>query len=186
MQPQRKILYIKKDFQLKFIIKFCLIIICGAVLSTAMLYYVSQDSITSTYHNSRLAIKTTNQVILPAILYTNLFNIIIVGVAAVFVTLYISHKIAGPLYRLETDLKSTSGGDLTRRFRLRQEDQLAELAKALNTFVASIDVKVSEVQRQADCVAQTAEAQGAPPEVLAQVNALRERIRGEFKTSPLA
>ena len=186
MQPQRKILYIKKDFQLKFIIKFCLIIICGAILSTAMLYYVSQDSITSTYHNSRLAIKTTNQVILPAILYTNLFNIIIVGVAAVFVTLYISHKIAGPLYRLETDLKSTTDGDLTRRFRLRQEDQLGELARALNGFIASIDAKMSEVHRRVDALEEAAGKPGASPEILAQVRELREHLRGEFKTSPPA
>ncbi|THB71468.1 MAG: methyl-accepting chemotaxis protein [Desulfovibrio sp.] len=147
---KRKQLYIKKDFQLRFIVKFCIIVLLGSVLSTALVYYFSSDTLTSTFHNSRLALRTTSEVILPAIIYTNLITLAVISLAAVSVTLYISHKIAGPLYRFETDLELIAKGDLTKRIRLRKEDQLKDLANSLNTFVDTMHDRMAEIQTQVE------------------------------------
>ncbi len=84
---------------------------------------------------------------MPAVLYTNLFNFVVVGLATVFVTLYISHKIAGPLYRFETDLKMIAEGDLKHRIRLREGDQLKDLADSLNLFISTLEKRFEGAQQ---------------------------------------
>lgn len=54
-------------------------------------------------------------------------------------SLYYSHRIAGPLYRLEKDISQMiKGSDLTQTFKLRKHDELKELAAALNKLTMQI------------------------------------------------
>jgi len=41
-QQKRRIYLVKKDFQLKFILKFCLILLAGVIVSTGLLFFLSQ------------------------------------------------------------------------------------------------------------------------------------------------
>ena len=60
-------------------------------------------------------------------------------------SIYVSHKIAGPLYRLEKDVRALSqDGDLTRVFRLRRRDELKEMVEALNALVNGFRAKLLE------------------------------------------
>lgn len=150
-QPfQRRVVYIKKDFQLRFILTFCAVVAGGAGLSALALYHFSGDTITSTFHNSRLAIQTTSQVILPAILYTALVNVVIAGAAVAGISLYNSHKIAGPLHRFELELRKMAGGDFSRRIHLRERDQLTDLAAALNDVLAGLDGGMLRLREEAE------------------------------------
>ena len=72
---RRRHYFINKDFQLRFILKFCLLILCGVLVSTGLLFLFSQDTLTSTYEQSRLVIKNTSLAILPAAVYTNLITL---------------------------------------------------------------------------------------------------------------
>jgi nitrogen fixation/metabolism regulation signal transduction histidine kinase len=74
------------------------------------------------------------------------------AIGAVFVTLYISHKIAGPLYRIQVCLDEMGDGDLTVRAKLRTHDQLIRLAEAFNQanekLAAQLDSICGEAERQ--------------------------------------
>ncbi|PKM92578.1 MAG: hypothetical protein CVU80_02620, partial [Elusimicrobia bacterium HGW-Elusimicrobia-4] len=60
-----------------------------------------------------------------------------------FISVYFSHRIAGPIYRLTKDLLTMiNDGDLTKQFRLREKDELKELAEALNTMTANLRTKL--------------------------------------------
>lgn len=64
-------------------------------------------------------------------------------VLVAFISVYFSHRIAGPIYRLEKDLlHMVNEGDLTKQFRLREKDELKELAEALNTMTANLRTKL--------------------------------------------
>ena len=83
----------------------------------------------------------------------NLFDLYlfpIVGVSVlylaliVFFGLFISHKMAGPVYRIKKTLQEAVDGnvDVTKiHFRLRKGDELKELVDALNGFIAKINKK---------------------------------------------
>lgn len=180
---RRKQLFIKKDFQFRFILKFCVIVLAGSVLSTALVYYFSSGTLTSTYHNSRLAIRTTSEVILPAIIYTNLITLAVISAAAIMVTLYISHKIAGPLYRFEKDLEEVSKGDLTKRIRLRKKDQLTDLAESLNTFIGGIHDTMAEVQERVQETFEAAMRADVEDGVMRKIAGLRDVVCRDCRTS---
>ena len=52
-----------------------------------------------------------------------------------FLVLKFSHKIAGPMYRMQKTLESFRAGDMKIRANLRKGDHLTELATALNGFL---------------------------------------------------
>jgi methyl-accepting chemotaxis protein len=59
--------------------------------------------------------------------------------------LIVSHRIAGPLYRLEREAEAWAQGDLTRRFSLRRGDELKELAAALDGAQRAWRKRLSQV-----------------------------------------
>ncbi len=147
---KRKTFYIKKEFQFKFIMKFCLIILAGVIISTGLLFLFSQETLTSSFENSRLVIKNTGIAILPSIIITNLITLGIICIAAIAVTLFISHRIAGPMFRFEKDLEKISNGDLSVSINLRKKDQFSEMALALNNMTQSFHGKLSKVNARLD------------------------------------
>ena len=104
-ENRRKNYYIKKEFQRNFILKFCLVVLIGSGLSGAIIYLMSTATVTTSFENLRLVIKSTADYILPAVFLSSVIVIIITGAATIFITLFTSHKIAGPLYRIEQDIR---------------------------------------------------------------------------------
>ena len=142
-KEKRRNYFIKKEFQRNFIVKFCILVIIGAVISGSIIYMMSRSTVTTTFENSRLTIKSTADYILPAVLLSSVIVIFLIGVASIGVTLFTSHRIAGPLYRMEKDVEEVASGNLKKRFSLRKTDELKALAESLDrmthTFGASID-----------------------------------------------
>ncbi|MCX5665922.1 MAG: hypothetical protein NT036_02595 [Candidatus Omnitrophica bacterium] len=132
MSNRRKNYFINRKFQAGFIIKFCILVIMGTAISGGVVYWMSRSTVTSTFENSRLVIKSTADFILPSVLLSGAFVVIAVGIAAIAITLFTSHRIAGPLYRIEKDLEELSRGNLNVHFNLRKNDEIKVLADTLN------------------------------------------------------
>ena len=63
------------------------------------------------------------------------------------ISVYITHKLAGPIYRFEKTAKDVIGGDLSVRIRLRKGDDLKELANLLNQLLGNIDKSMMNIKR---------------------------------------
>ncbi len=178
---KRKQLYIKKDFQAKFILKFCMILLIGAVVSTTLLLFFSQDTLTTSFDNSKLNIKSTSIAILPAVLYTNIITSGIIVLAAIYITLFISHKIAGPMFRIEEDIKTVTTGDLTKRILLRRNDQIGEMAENINIMVSGIHKKMAAIQTNVDDLLESGKREKIPNSLIEQINKIQKQIDTGFK-----
>ncbi|NVL90024.1 MAG: HAMP domain-containing protein [Desulfobacterales bacterium] len=174
--------FIKKDFQFKFILKFCLIILAGAFISTGLLFLFSHDTLTSSFQHSRLTIQNTAVAILPAVIYTNLITLGLICMAAIVVILFISHKIAGPIFRFEKEIKEIGQGDLTKRIRLRKKDQITELAESIDNMTASLNEKVLDIQTGLERLLELASKQNAPQGLIEELDRLKQKIEHNFKT----
>lgn len=53
--------------------------------------------------------------------------------------MYLTHRLAGPLYGLEQTAKELVGGNLSLRIRLRKGDQLQELAEVANEALENLE-----------------------------------------------
>lgn len=180
-QPtRRRQVYIKKNFQFRFILKFCMILLAGVLISTALLFMFSQDTLTSSFSHSRLVIKSTGEAMLPAIIYTNLISLALIIITTIIVTLYISHKIAGPIFRLESEIKRIGGGDLSTTVSLRSKDQMLEFAETVNDMTSGLNARVSEIQRQVDAIADAASGADTIEDVNRKADQLRLYIQDHF------
>lgn len=174
---KRNQVFIKKRFQFNIIFKFCLLLLAGVVLSTGLLFIFSQDTLTSSYAGAGLEIKNTGTAILPMVVLTNLITLGIICCSTIAVMLFISHKIAGPLFRFEKDIKRVSTGDLSVKINLRKKDQLKDMAKALNLMIESLYTRVNYVDTTLEKI-ETLNKDGKDiePELLE----LRSKIRESF------
>lgn len=62
-------------------------------------------------------------------------------------TIFISHKIAGPLYRFENVLYQITQGELTVRCHLRKFDEAKSTAHAFNLALESLDTRISRLKK---------------------------------------
>lgn len=143
---RRKNYYIKKGFQMKFIIKFCLLVMLGALISGAIVYMMAASTVTTTFENSRLTIKNTSEYILPSLLISSAIMVVLIGMATIVVTLFTSHRIAGPLYSIEKDIEELSSGNLNVKFSLRGGDEIKALAARLDNLSDSLRLKVAAIK----------------------------------------
>ena len=139
---KRRIYFIEKSFQAKFILKFCALVVLGGFLTIGLLYFLAMQSTTVSVVNSRVVVRTTANFILPILIQTVAIVMVIVGLATVAVTLFVSHKIAGPLYRIRKVMQELEGGDFSHDFHIRHLDQLQDLADAFNNSIQKIREKI--------------------------------------------
>ncbi|MBI3354372.1 MAG: methyl-accepting chemotaxis protein [Nitrospirae bacterium] len=155
-----KIYFIKKEFQTKFIIKFCLIVILSALISGVILYFSTNKSVGNTYLESLNIIKLLNDTLIINLLYTGLITIIVISIVTIALTLFASHKIAGPLYRLEKNAEVIGNGDLTLETRLRENDEVTGVAEALNKMTQGLRSNMIDIRNNLDDVKRVSEEAG--------------------------
>jgi len=143
---QRSNYYIDKSFQTKFILKFCSLLAFGSALTVALIYWLARHSTTVGIANGRVAVHTTAEYLLPLLLQTVFIELVIVSLAAIAMMLLVSHKIAGPLHRLKIMLGLLGEGDFSSSMRLREGDQLKQVAVTYNETVEKINGRIKTLK----------------------------------------
>ncbi|MBW1701681.1 MAG: methyl-accepting chemotaxis protein [Deltaproteobacteria bacterium] len=178
---KRRHFFVKKEYQFKFILKFCLIILVGSIISTGLVLLFSRGTLTSSFEHSKLVVTNTATAILPAVILTNIITILIISLATIVVVLFISHKIAGPLFRFEKELKEIGEGDLTKVIRLRKKDQITDMAESLNSMTSNLRDRVLAIQTGVTQVLESASKQNAPEGLIEELDNLHINIHKNFK-----
>ena len=178
---KRRQYFINRKFQTGFILKFFLILILGAVLSVIVTMLTTQSTLTSSFEGSKLVIEKTSLAILPSVIFTNIITTLIIGAIAVFITLLVSHKIAGPMFRFEKDLEEISQGNLQKHIHIRNGDQFGSVAKNLNEMVENLNERLRKVQQDLERIADAAAAQNLPQAFKDDLEECRRNIDSKFK-----
>lgn len=145
---KRRQYFIDKKFQTKFILKFSAVVIISSVLIGGLMFYLSQNSTTVAIENTKVSVKRTSDFIMPIIIETLLVVAVFSVLVVLFLTLFISHKISGPLYRLSREINALKEGDLGRNFNIRTKDQLQSLAKSLDEMSLSLRQNYLELRNK--------------------------------------
>ncbi|MCX5704366.1 MAG: hypothetical protein NT066_07770 [Candidatus Omnitrophica bacterium] len=175
-QNRRRNYFIKKKFQRDFMLKFCGLVIAGSIISGAIIFMMSKSTLTTAFENSRLVIKSTADFIMPAVCLSSVVVVILVGLATIMITLFTSHKIAGPLYRMEQDVKEVSRGNLKIRFNLRHSDELKGMAESLEAMARQLQSKLTVI-KNALLELESADNMPAAKEILKQIKQELDKLR---------
>lgn len=133
-QQKRKIYFINKDLQGKFIFNYFILLTLGSILFVGIFSFFSSNTLSIVYENYHLHLGTTPGILFKKILSTQWLFIVIGGVLICFITLRLTHRIAGPFYRFERALDEMIGGDISRTVVLREKDAGKDLAEKINAF----------------------------------------------------
>jgi methyl-accepting chemotaxis protein len=143
---KRRNYFIKKEFQGKFILKFILLIFLGIMVSSGIVYYLTVKNLEEAYYRSHIKIASTGEIVYPILLTANIITIGMIIIITIIITLLISHKIAGPLYRIEKSIREIANGNLSFQIYLRTKDELATLAGIFNNMIVKLRGRIETIQ----------------------------------------
>ena len=142
VQKKRTKYFIAPEFQLRYIRVILLIMFGVGAISAYTVYYQSMvflgGKLASVYPQGRLVaiVKSVNTQIL--------FSLLLITPLVIVIGLVLSHRIAGPIHRLEKCLAGIADGDITTYITLRKRDELKSLADGINLVIKSLRGKVTE------------------------------------------
>ncbi len=64
----------------------------------------------------------------------------------IYLTVWLSHRIAGPIYRLKQSMQQAGSGDLSVLIKFRENDELQDLKNEFNNMISSIRDRVMMLQ----------------------------------------
>jgi methyl-accepting chemotaxis protein len=137
-QTARRSVFIKKAFQGRFIASVLLMIILFGLCSAGLIYWLISGDLQSQSQSAHVNIANAWERLGLSILIGNIVAAVVAGLSAIIVVLYISHKIAGPLYRFEILCRQIGEGNLDGVTHVRENDQLQELAIAFTEMVGQL------------------------------------------------
>lgn len=143
---KRRQLLIDRKFQIIFILKFCSLLLIGAAFTVAIMYILSQTSTSVFFENSRIVVKNTAQLMTPVLIRTSIVVTATVGIIAVVLLLFSSHKISGPLFRLKREIDKLAEGNIPKDFKIRSKDQLQGIADSFDRMVRELNLTISELK----------------------------------------
>ncbi len=135
---KRRNYFIDKEFQTKFILRFCVVVLVVSLVVEILLFFFSQKSATVAIENTQVIVKKTSDFLLPILIQTLAIVSIFCGGAVFVFALLFSHKISGPLYRLKKEIEKLKEADFRRNFSIRKSDELKVLAESLNQMCTSL------------------------------------------------
>lgn len=135
MDNRRRNYFIDKGFQTQFMISFCFIVIVATLVVSLLAVILTRGSTTVVIENTRVFAKGTSAFLRPLMIRVFVLVTIFSSLAVIILTLFVSHRIAGPLFSINRQVQKLIEGDLTVRFHLRTNDQIQTLAVALEQLV---------------------------------------------------
>ncbi len=178
-ERRRRLNYsIKRQMQIRLFFKVLSVVLFGLVLSSAIFFYMSNQEVGETYRQFHIQARNFLDFLLPGIVIAFTVGLVV----AISIALFFPHKIAGPLYRIEREVKERVGeGDLRVRFTVRDGDEVGDLADALNTMVGKLRTKMERLNAVADELSALSEDHNIDRERLRETVGMLERILKEFK-----
>ncbi len=142
---------IRSDFTLGFQIKFILAMAIGALLTTLAIYFYLDQGLGSNYFDALVTLSTVESALTSSLVITFCLQLFLIFILTLGLTLFVSHKIAGPIFRYEDSLARMLEGDLRNDVRTRDGDQLKSLVESMNLWqnsLRTIYAKANQLERE--------------------------------------
>lgn len=160
MRPyKRRNFFIDRDFQLKYILLVIFMLLLYTIVFVGILFI---PQLLPLIFNSPIDEKVKAAEIL-LLYHTNVWPAVFIVIPLFgFFSIFFTHKIAGPVYRLKTRLQQLTAWDLESRVTLRGGDDLQDLADCVNLLsselqefaaalkqnYAALSANIDEIQKQ--------------------------------------
>ncbi len=138
----RRRYYLKGSIQPQLIRRIIGLFVIMLLLSASVFFFLADKQLENEYYKAHQTLENTRDAFLPWLIGVNLAAIALTIVFAIFP----SHKVAGPVYRIQNDLRRIKQGEFPRKIRVRKKDLLKELAADIDDTMKSLGKRIKTVQ----------------------------------------
>lgn len=149
---KRKNYFINQELQGKYIFKYFLLVVLGSIFFSLIFSFLTSNTLSIVYDNYHLELGTTPGILFKKILSTQWFFIVTGGFITIIITLFLTHRIAGPFYRFEKTMDAMGSKDLSQKIVLRKKDEGKALAGKINEFNKTISNELDQLLTGAQAI----------------------------------
>jgi len=187
-KSRRRRYFIDPQFQVAYILGFAIFaviatLIAGGVVAHLFLFELPRTRVEQAFWGPEF--------------FSNLMWVILaLAIVACLWSVFVSHKVVGPMFRLKKVMRAVGEGDLTTRVRFRTRDRLKDVGSACDEMIAGLRnlaatdrnsaVEISEIAKRAR---ETLSREETTPDGLRRVRAILDEIvskadgiAGKYKT----
>jgi len=135
-------LNVKREFQKWLLLRILGTVILSSLVAGTILYFYARHETTASFYEAHIKIIRVSDLLLPVVAAGSFVSLI----GGALLALFLPQKVAGPIFRIEQDLRNVEGGDLTVEVKLRKGDPLKDLAATINRTIASLRSKIHKVK----------------------------------------
>lgn len=111
------------------------------ILIASIFYFAANRELEKEWYKAHSTLKYVSEMFLPWLIMANVVGILIVALYSIFYT----HRIAGASFRIKRDLEVIQKGDLTKKIKLRNRDQLQDVVESLNLVLEELKGKMEKI-----------------------------------------
>jgi hypothetical protein len=162
MTPQkpRRIVLINPRYQLRLAAAFLVVQLVLTGLFAGGLYLFLDSELHASLASAHAQAQSLERMLLPIVLVLSCFSLAFSTVLVTLFVVFLTHKVAGPIYRFRSALESLAGRDLGAPTAIRPEDQLEEVAHSMREAFATLATDFGTLGDAATEARRSAEAAG--------------------------
>ncbi len=127
-------LKVKRKFQIWLLARIGGTILVSSLVAAAILFFYARQEVGASFYEAHIRIRHVSDLLIPVVIAGSLVSLISGALLAIF----LPQKIAGPIFRIEEDLRSIQNGHLDKEIKLREGDPLQDFAETINTTLAAL------------------------------------------------
>ena len=143
---KRRNFFIKKELQGRYIFSFFIFVVLGSILYTAIFSVLSSNTLTIVYKGNNLSLGRTPYILFVEMLRANWLLILSGGIIVLVLSVFLTHRFAGPIYRFERTIDGMALGNLDFNIRLRKHDEGKDLAEAINRLKNTLSSNIDSMR----------------------------------------
>jgi signal transduction histidine kinase len=128
----RKKFMVERGFQIRFMAVIIIAMVLIALVTGMSMYTAVMQTLVNQFHGESLAV--IQHAITAKLFVRSLLLIFAIAIISVF----ISHRIAGPIYKFERIIEALAVGEKVPEITLRKNDEFYRLARAINDLIRKI------------------------------------------------
>jgi len=138
--------YIGKRFKWDFIARFCIGMVVISILSALFFLFVIPKGEATFYASLVHLVQQTEASLVPVILAVGLFEAVLALLFTLLLSLFLSHRVGGAIFKLERNVERLKSGDITMQtMSLRGTDQGQILAVKFNEMLRNWQASFREL-----------------------------------------
>lgn len=139
----RRIYFIKKDFQSRFILRFVGIATLWAVATVTLFSLYAEQRIEEVRYSGHIAVTTTAQLLMPSVLNAQGLSLLIFAGLVAYTVSSLWKALAAPLADIKRSIRTISTGDLVNPVAVRSGEEFQDLAADIDRMRNDLRKKVN-------------------------------------------